>query len=204
MGHLDNATLRRMAQQVGKEIASDGTKRAFFVNAADLYLNNNDVGPDFFASIKTLKTDGDRRQVLSSLLEKDLSGQNLLRTLSAANILSAGDKATLFIRYVDQYLAHGAVVPEFFASVNAIKSNGDRRNIYLALLEKNNLSQEILIRVIRSAADISDGDKAAVLIRAAEVLSDDNVLRTIILEISQTLASDGDRQRVAVALHKRG
>ena len=202
--HLDNGALRKLVQHVAYEIASDGTKSAFLVGAADLYLNNDAVSPDFFVTIDTLKADGDRRHVLSSLLEKDLSSQNLLRTLkAAAGISSDGDKATLFITYADPYLRQGAVVPDFFASISAIKSNGDRRNIYLAFLEKN-LNHEILLRVLRSAAGISsDGDKAAVLIRAAEILPNDDVLRSVILEISQTLSSDGDRRRVATALSQK-
>jgi len=202
--HLDNGALRKLVQHVAYEIASDGTKSAFLVGAADLYLNNDAVSPDFFVTIDTLKADGDRRHVLSSLLEKDLSSQNLLRTLkAAAGISSDGDKATLFITYADPYLRQSAVVPDFFASINAIKSNGDRRNIYLAFLEKN-LNHEILLRVLRSAAGISsDGDKAAVLIRAAEILPNDDVLRSVILEISQTLSSDGDRRRVATVLSQK-
>lgn len=206
LGNLDTSTLRRAAQQAAREISSDGEKAYLFIESADLYLNNEAIAPDFFASIGSIHSDGEHRRVLSAILKKRLGNENTLRTLKSARAISSdGEKASLLIQHADVFLTHSSAVPALFDTINSISSDGERARVLTSLLKRKTLSRENLARLIRSAEQISsDGEKANVLLAAIKVYSGDRAALSAIAEASKTISSDGEKQRVLSAIARHG
>jgi hypothetical protein len=205
-GHLDAATLRRAARQIEREIHSDGEKAVLLIESADPFLDHQSTAPDFFAAIGSIHSDGERRRVLSAMLKRNLNDENVLRTLkSARTINSDGEKAALLVQHTDVFLNHPSSLQAFFDTTDSLSSDGEHARVLSALLKREGLGRENLLRAIRSAERISsDGEKANVLIRAARVYASDETALSAIAEAAKTINSDGEKQRVLSAIVRHG
>jgi hypothetical protein len=87
-----------------------------------------------------------------------------------------------------------------------VSSDGDRRSILTTYLGQEP-DRELMRTVLRATAGMtSDGDKAAVLLRAApaSMLATDDTLRAAYFRSLRTMTSDGDRTRVLLAALEYG
>jgi hypothetical protein len=205
-GNLDAATLRRAARQMANEIHSDGEKASLLIASTDLFLDHQSVAPDFFEAIGSLRSDGERRRVLSAMLKRNLDDENLLRVLkSARGISSDGEKANLLIQYADLFLDHTPPLQAFFDTTNSLSSDGEHARVLKALLKRGGLGRENLSRALRSAERMSsDGEKANVLIQAARVYASDEAALNAIADAARTISSDGEKNRVLSAIVRHG
>lgn len=205
-GGLDPSTLRRAARQIGGEMHSDGEKAALFIESADLFLAHQSNALDLFEAIGTIHSDGEHRRVLSALMKKNLSDENLQRVLRSARAISSdGEKANLLVQYADVFLSRPASLQAFFDTTNTLSSDGEHARVLSALLKREGLGRENLLRALRSAERISsDGEKANVLIRAARIYASDQVALNAIADAARTISSDGEKSRVLSAIVRHG
>jgi hypothetical protein len=206
VGNLDQSALRRAARQVGHEMHSDGEKAILLIESADSYLGNEAVAPAFFEAVNSINSDGEHRRVLSAILKKSLSTENILRSLkSAMAINSDGEKANLLIQNSDLFLDKPSSIPALFDTINSINSDGEHARVLSALLKRHEPGKENLLRILRSVERMSsDGEKANVLIRAAKIYASDDGALSAIAGAAKTLNSDGEKQRVMSALLRQG
>jgi hypothetical protein len=205
-GNLDAGLLRRAAQQAAREIHSDGEKANLLIESADLYLGNERVAPAFFEAIGSIHSDGEHRRVLSSILKRSLGDENVLRVLKSARAISSdGEKASLLVQHTGVFLNHSSSMPTLFDTINSLQSDGEHARVLTALLKRQELGRENMLRVLRSAERISsDGEKANVLVHAARVYASDATALSAISESARTINSDGEKQRVLSAVMRQG
>jgi hypothetical protein len=203
---LDAATLRRATRQVAREIHSDGEKANLFIGSADVFLVHQSIAPDFFEAIGSIHSDGERRRVLSAILNKNLNDENIIRTLKSARAMSSdGEKANLLIQHTEVFLNHPSSLQAFFETTDSLHSDGEHARVLSALLKRQGLSRENLSRALRSAERISsDGEKANVLIHAARVYASDEAALSAIADAAKTIKSDGEKSRVLSAIKRHG
>jgi len=89
----------------------------------------------------------------------------------------------------------------FFAAVNTIGADHDRAAVLSNVIRKPKLAPETVVAAIESATPMgSDGDKASVLLLAAERHASDSTVRAALERALQSVHSDGDYRRVSAAL----
>ena len=93
-----------------------------------------------------LNSDGERRRLLTSLLDRPALVPELLQ--SAARLQSDGEKAAFLIDAARHYPQDEAARSAWFKTVNTIDSDGERRRVLGALLRRQ-LTQEDLARAVR-------------------------------------------------------
>jgi hypothetical protein len=204
--NLDATILRRAARQIGHEIHSDGEKAVLLIESADLFLGHQSIAPDLFEAIGSIQSDGEHRRVLSAMLKRNLNDENILRTLRSARAISSdGEKANLLVQFTDVFLNHASSLPAFFETTDSLNSDGEHARVLSALLKRQGLSRENLLRALRSAERISsDGEKANVLIHAVRVYASDDAALSAIANSARTIGSDGEKSRVLSAIARHG
>jgi hypothetical protein len=135
--NLNRQALLGMVRSAGR-MSSDGDKAGFLIDAGHLYLNDATVSATFFEAVSSIKSGGDRRRVLSTLLRRNKLGrENLLLALkSAAAITSDGDKAEVFIELAEAGTSDKVVRVAVRDAARDIKSVGDRERVMAALAQE--------------------------------------------------------------------
>jgi beta-lactamase regulating signal transducer with metallopeptidase domain len=202
-----NTTQLTEAAKLIREISSDGDKAQVIVTVDEKYFTA-ELRPDLFEAAESIRSDGDKRRVLSDFVKKDAaSADTLVSTAKAAeHISSDGDKAEVLIEMAEPYSAGDTFRGTYFDAVNSISSDGDHARVLSELLERHGDDRDTLARVLRSAERISsDGDKARVLEEAVSRYGEDELVRKAFFEAANSISGDGDHQRVLVALvHRQG
>lgn len=133
--NLSRQTLLGMIKSAGN-ISSDGDKAAFLIEAGHLYLREVALSDAFFEAASGIKSGGDRRRVLSTLLRRNkFDRENLLRALKSASAISSdGDKAEVFISVAEAGTGDTVVRVAVRDAAKEIKSVGDRERVLSALM----------------------------------------------------------------------
>ncbi len=185
-------------------ISSDGEKAGVLIETAALCPSHEAVLSEYLTTAATISSDGEKAGVLSALLKKkDLSQDMLVKLLkTAADISSDGEKAGVLERAAKVEGARSdAVRSAYIATARTISSDGERSHILNALLERGDLSKDVLKDVLQAVAEISsDGEKANVLEQAAPLCAKDEVLLSAFVAATETISSDGEYRRVMSAL----
>lgn len=157
-----------------------------------------------FAEINKIRSDRSRRLYLENLLEYgNLNAENLRDAMRLGRKISSdGEKAALLIAAAPHYQIP-AVRESFFETVDSINSDGERRRVLGAVLERYGPDHETLALALRSARHMSsDGEKAAVLVQAAGFRLFDDAARSNYFRAVESINSDGERRRVLSAVLK--
>jgi len=189
-----------------RRINSDGEKAALLMEAARNTLND-EARQNFFRAMDSISSDGERRQVLSTMVRG--GGQDratLDRVLrSAAMISSDGEKSAILVDAAAYYKEDPALRRAFFDAVGTISSDGEHRVVLDALLRRPGLAAETLRELARSAGRISsDGEKGVVLTDLAGLGLRDAGSRDGFFDAASSISSDGVRAEVLIAALSRG
>ena len=206
-GNLSSQELQQAAQQVSRQISSDGEKASLLSEVADLYVMNPAARSDFFGAVQTIGSDGEREGLLSGLLtRKGFSQELLIQVLkSAANITSDGEKASVLVKAAEHCPADDNVLSEYLRTAVTISSDGEKSRVLSALLKKQGLSNEILVKTLNATATISsDGEKAAVLEEVVQIRPNHETVLSAYLATAGSISSAGERGRVLTVLLGRG
>lgn len=105
------------------------------------------VPDDFFEVVKTIPSPADQTRVLSALLAKRLSKGLLTQTLKAfTSVGTESDKRELLIRAARICPSDDAVLNVYLQVVGVVNSPSDQDSALSALLERSDLSRDILLR----------------------------------------------------------
>ncbi|MBC8120857.1 MAG: M56 family metallopeptidase [Gemmatimonadaceae bacterium] len=186
-----------------RDMDTDEDKADVLVTVAKTY-SLDEMSPAFLEAVETIDATENRRRVLSEVLIKGTPRPEILTQLleSVQNIDSDADKAALLIQSAK--LPDGAgLAPAFFEAVETIDSSSDKQQVLSAVLNSG-LSNKVLIQMFKSAESIdSDADKAALLIKAASVCPDDDVVLSAFFETAETINSSDDKRRALFALLRK-
>lgn len=186
-----------------RDMDTDEDKADVLTTVAKTY-SLDDISPAFLEAVETIDATENRRRVLSEVLMKGTPRPEILAQLleSVQNIDSDADKAALLIQSAK--LPGGAgLAPAFFEAVETLDSSSDKQQVLTAVLNSG-LSKQALIQMLKSAESIdSDADKAALLIKAARVCPDDDVVLSAFFETAETIDSSDDKRRALFALLRK-
>lgn len=201
---LDAASARKVVGAVARDFSSAYEKgQVLGAVAAGKYLDDRETLNEFTAAVVTINSDYERGQALAMLMkDRKLTAEQVRIVLpAAAKISSDYEKAQALVGILQASAsADVAGQPEFFEGVNGISSAYERAKVLSAVLAANP-DNEVLKRVVNSAAGItSDYEKAQVLIGAAKLVKDEDV-RKMLVEVARTIRSEHERGSVlAVAI----
>ena len=199
---LDAASARRVVGVVARDISSDYEKGQVLGAIAAQYLDDKETLNEFTAAVVTISSDYERGQAIALLMkDRKLTAEQLKIILpAAAKISSDYEKAQALVGILKASTSDVVGQPAFFDGVNGISSAYERAKVLTAVLATNP-NNEVLKRVVTSAAGItSDYEKAQVLIAAAKIVKDDEV-RKMLVDVARTIRSEHERGTVlAVAI----
>jgi hypothetical protein len=120
-----------------RQFSSDGDKGEFLSGAAHRYLGDDELATAFFATVGSIRADGDHKRVLSLLLsQRPLRHETVLRAVKAVSgVRSDGDKAGFLLEVVQLHLQDLAVITAVREAAAGISSEGDRLRVLAALRE---------------------------------------------------------------------
>ncbi|MBW4698825.1 MAG: hypothetical protein KME03_13180 [Aphanocapsa lilacina HA4352-LM1] len=116
-----------------------------------------------------------------------------------ASMPSASDRARALRAYAEGDPQSGApLTPAFFRLIEGLSADDDRRRVLSTILERTDLDEGVLLRVLRSVRTLSaDGSKRRVLVEVLHLAPPESeAVVAGVLEGIDTLTSSGDRRRV--------
>ena len=144
-----------------------------------------------------LDSDGERRRLLASLLDRGTLLPELLQ--SAARLNSDGEKAAFLIQTVRYFPADETTRTAFFRAVNTIGSDGERRRVLGSFIRRP-LRKDDLARAFDATAKLhSDGEKTWLLVQGAGEISASTGVRRAWFSAVDTISSDGEHRRALEA-----
>jgi beta-lactamase regulating signal transducer with metallopeptidase domain len=204
IGNLNTDQFQTLLRDV-RAIPSDGDKSSLLIFLARYTLKDN-LRDYVFQAVATINSSGDRRRVLSRLVQEDASRATLAAAAkSAEQIASDGDKAGLLVELAQRYRGNEDMRRPFFRTVETIRSSGDRARVLVAVIGDSGSDRDTLVDALRATVGIpSDGDKARVLVNAAGYWKEDDAVRRAYFEAANSLRSSGERARVLTTVSGRG
>ena len=203
-GQLDSDTARQALRLAGTELSSDYEKAQLLVKMSDSYLVNDEMRAIYMEGVNTIQSDYERGRALSALLRRgELSKGNLLFAIkSAGNIKSDYERAQLLIKITNGFALDQAAQNAYLDAVASITSDYEKGRVLSALLKKEP-GKETLLFTLKSASTISsDYEKAQLLLKVAHSSSNDDAVRTALIEAARTISSEYERGRVLSAVFK--
>ena len=192
------------ALETARGISSPGDKARFLLKADPFYVPT--AASTYFDVVDSIHSPGDKARVLINVLENvefDAQAMKLLMQSTKA-VSSPGDKARVLIASsgrMQEMAGDREVVEAFFDAASSISSPGDHARVLIRLLQDNQLSDQLVISLLKQAEQISSpGDKTRVLLSVAERASRDDELVEAYLKTAETISSPGDRRRALAAL----
>jgi hypothetical protein len=203
---LDRPVLMPDLLQAAVRLESDGEKAGFLVEALHYYPQDDTGRAQFFKTLNTIVSDGERRRVLGALLRRPRSRDDAARIFSsAAKLNSDGEKTGLLIQGAGELSGSAGARRAWFSAVDTIRSDGEHRRALEAALHGDGRDREMLLTLIHSANGISsDGEKASILAEVARVCPDDDAVVQAIVDAAQTLHSEKEYRRAITPLVRKG
>lgn len=203
-GQLDADSARQALRLAGSELSSDYEKAQLLVKMSESYLANDEMRTIYIEGVNTIQSDYERGRTLSALLKKgELSKESLLFAIkSAGHIKSDYERAQLLIKIANGFALDQAAQTAYLDAVASIQSDYEKGRVLSALLKKEP-GKETLLFALKSASTISsDYEKAQFLLRVAHSGSNDEAVRTALIEAARTIGSEYERGRVLSAVFK--
>ncbi len=203
-GQLDADTARHALTLAGTVLSSDYEKGQLLVKMSQNYLVNDEMRDIYIQGVNTIQSDYERGRALSALLKKgELSQHGLLFAIKAAgNIKSDYERAQLLIRIANGFALDQSAQTGYLEAVASLQSDYEKSRVLTALLKKEP-GKETLLFTLKSASTItSDYEKAQLLLRVARTGSNDDAVRTALVEAARTIGSEYERGRVLSAVFK--
>jgi hypothetical protein len=200
---LDAASAKKVVGVVAHDISSAYEKGQVLGAVGGKYLDDKGTLDEFVAAITTIDSDYERGQALARLVkDRKLTAEQLKVLVPAAAKMSSDyEKAQALVGILKASSAEAVAEPAFFDGINGISSAYERAKVLSAVLGADP-SNEVLKRVVSSAAGInSDYEKAQVLIQAAKIVKDDDV-RKALVEAAKSIKSQYERGTVLAAATK--
>jgi len=194
------AWLARILPEVIRESAIDAPERV-------KRILRQQGSSGVLTEVTKIRSDHSRRVYLENLLEYgNLNAEDLRESMRLGRKISSdGEKASLLLAAAPRYQVP-AVRETYFDSVDSINSDGERRRVLVAVLDRYGPDHDTLSLALRSTKHISsDGEKANVLLHAADFRLVDDTVRMNFFRAADSISSDGERHRVLVSvLRKNG
>jgi hypothetical protein len=170
--NLDSTALRQTIRQAGGEMNSDGEKADLLKDCVSLCIGDAAVRASYLEAIDTIQSDGSRSSVLSALLEKNGGKDVVMEILkSAGNMSSDSVKATVIIRAIAGASIRDTEFATFLDVVRTLESDGEKERALSALLSRDTLSRDILLRAMTLAeTEISSNASRQNVIRQINAL----------------------------------
>ncbi len=203
-GQLDADSARQALRSAGTELSSDYEKAELLVKMSDSYLVNDEMRTIYIEGVNTIQSDYERGRTLSALLKKgELSKDSLMFAIkSAGNIKSDYERAQLLIKIANEFALDQAAQTAYLDAVASIQSDYEKGRVLSALLKKEP-GKDTLLFTLKSASTISsDYEKAQLLLRVAHSGSNDEAVRTALIEAARTIGSEYERGRVLSVVFK--
>ena len=203
-GQLDSDAARQALRLAGTELSSDYEKAQLLVKMSESYLVNDEMRALYIEGVNTIQSDYERGRALSALLKRgELSKGNLLFAIkSAGNIKSDYERAQLLIKITNGFALDQPAQNAYLDAVASIGSDYEKGRVLSALLKKEP-GKETLLFTLKSASTISsDYEKAQLLLKVAHSSSNDDTVRTALVEAARTISSEYERGRVLSAVFK--
>ena len=203
-GQLNADNARQALRLAGTEVSSDYEKAQLLVKMSDSYLTNNEMRTIYIEGVNAIHSDYERGRALSALLKKgELSESNLLFSIkSAGNIKSDYERAQLLIKIANGFPLDQAAQTAYLDAVASIHSDYEKGRVLSTLLKKEP-GKDTLLFTLRSASTISsDYEKAQLLLKVAHSTSNDDAVRSALIEAARTITSEYERGRVLSAVFK--
>ena len=203
---LDAATLRRIVQQAGRDIASDFELAELLIAIAKQQTVDEGVRIAFVEATGHIESSFERRRALTAVLNREGLSAELADAMlqQSVGIESDFEAAELLIQVVRARPA-GAVLPQaFWQSVNGIGSSFERRRVLGAVVARAAGNQAVLEHVLESGAGVtSDFERAELLIAVAGQYPANQALPAVYLRAVGTMSSGFELRRALDALVKR-
>jgi hypothetical protein len=199
---LDAATVRRVVQQIARDLSSAYEKRQALGAVPAKHLQDEAVLHALIAAAGTVSSDYERGQLLAVFLQGNtLTATQLQAALQViAGIGSDYEKAQALLRIAKSQKLATAALPQLFAAINGIGSDYEQARVLLAFLKDDSADPEMMKRVIQASAGISsDYEQARVLLRVAALHKDNEEVRKLLVAASRTIGSEYERGRVLSA-----
>ncbi|WP_164928677.1 M56 family metallopeptidase [Gloeobacter violaceus] len=116
-----------------------------------------------------------------------------------ASMPSASDRARALGAYAEGEAKNAApLTPAFFRLIEGLPADDDRRRVLSTVLERSDLEESVLLRVLRSVQSLTaDSSKRRVLVEVLHLPPPESeAIVAGVLQGIDTLASSGDRRRV--------
>jgi hypothetical protein len=122
---------------------------------------------------------------------------------ASQTIESDYERAQMLLQIGRVFLAENDLIPEYFAALDKMSSDYERRRTLSGLLKREQLNKEALAAMAQSGRGLkSDYEKAVFLIQATERFSQDGSLRPVWFSAINTIESDYEHHRVLTAIIK--
>ncbi len=204
---LNDAQVRRLIQQAGRDIKSDYELARVLITVAGKYpLADEDSRIAFLQAADRLNSDYEHARVLIELLKREnLSrGAAQMALSSAARIKSDSERARTLVAISSSNLVDVSMQPEYMKALTGINSDYERARVLLDFLSRQKATPQSAEMALKAAAGMnSDYERARVLIALADGNLVSEAMVTAYLETIQYIKSDYERARTLVtALNK--
>ena len=167
-GSLDQATVTRVLEQAGREIDSDYELASLLIGSGDQLIASDATRKAYFDAARTIESDYEMRRVYANALKRGPVGAAILASMLDASrgIESDYEQAELLTQIVKQQPID-AVQAQFFAAVETINGDYERSRVLKTLLSRGDLSQDLLMGVLRATRAIGGGYEASQVLQTA-------------------------------------
>ncbi len=164
-GKLNLEDLKRAASRAS-HISSDHDKSELLLEVGNFYRSDS-LRQSYFDALNTIHSDGDRRRVLTEVVEKADNDSKVLDAVghSVEQMSSDHDKAEILqLPAIHSAVADPTALHSLVSAAASIHSDNDKANVLTGFLNSGVLSANMLEQILHVTAGIqADHDKAEVL-----------------------------------------
>jgi hypothetical protein len=182
-----------------ERIGNDGDKRGYYRTLMASGLREEETARTLRHLGRHLRSDGEKRAALASLLDRPSLGAVELAAMldAAATIGSDGEAASLLARVArEEPLADARAREAFFRAVRGIDSDGETARVLTAALRRPEARDDVVRAAIGATEAMeSDGERARVLVAVPDRSLRSAAVRAAMRDALEEMRSDGERQR---------
>lgn len=195
--------IAEVVRQASREISSSGDLRELLGAVPVGHRPADEVRRAVMTAIATIRSDGDKREVLQQYAGSGDRETILAVLLATPTVRSDGDKRSILTETAASALEDGeaSLRDAWFDAFDAVRSDGDQRSLLFAALPYARGDASLTAAILRGVTGIgSDGDASAVLVAVAQRgLLTTPELRSLYESAARTISSQGDARRVREA-----
>ena len=192
-----------VVRQASSNTSSSGDLRELLGAVPIGHRSTREVRTAVMSAIATIRSDGDKREVLQQYAGSGDRETILAVLLATPTVRSDGDKRSILTETAVSALEDGdaSLRDAWFDAFTAVRSDGDQRSLLFAALPYARGDASLTAAILRGVTGIgSDGDASAVLVAVAQRgLLTTPELRSLYESAARTISSQGDARRVREA-----